>query len=78
LWVDDANTDRTEGYHLLNSVLGVDMTFSHFNVLISGGINNLFDEVYVGFTNTNSADLRFYEAGAPLNYYLTINFGYTF
>jgi len=78
LWVDDANTDMTDAYNLLNTVLGVDMVFGHFNILISGGVNNIFDEVYVGFTNTNSADLRFYEAGAPLNYFLTINLGYTF
>ena len=78
MWVDDANTDQTDGYNLLNAVLGVDMTFGHFNVLISGGVNNLFDEVYVGFTNTNSADLRFYEAGAPRNIFLSINLGYTF
>ncbi len=78
LWVDDANSDKTDGYNLLNTVLGVDMTFGNFNVLLSGGVNNIFDEVYVGFTNTNSADLRFYEAGAPLNYYISINLGYTF
>lgn len=78
LWVDDANTDQTAGYSLLNTVLGLDMSFGKFNVLISGGVNNLFDEVYVGFTNTNSADLRFYEAGAPRNYYLTVNLGYSF
>jgi len=78
LWVDDANTDKTEGYNLLNTVLGVDMNFGKFNFLISGGVNNLFDEVYVGFTNTNSADLRFYEAGAPRNYYISVNLGYAF
>jgi len=27
LWVDDANTDKTEGYSLLNAVLGLDMKF---------------------------------------------------
>jgi len=60
------------------AVLGVDMNFGKFNFLISGGVNNLFDEVYVGFTNTNSADLRFYEAGAPRNYYISVNLGYAF
>lgn len=78
LWVDDANTDKTEAYQLLNSVLGVDMKFGKFNMLISGGINNMLDVVYVGFTNTNSADRRFYEAGAPRNYFFSINLGYRF
>jgi iron complex outermembrane receptor protein len=78
LWVDDANTDKTEGYNLCNATLGFEMTFGDFNILISGGIDNIFDEIYVGFTNTNSANKRYYEAGAPRNYYLSLNLGYTF
>jgi len=78
LWVDDANSDLTDSYHLMNSVLGLDMAFGGFNLLLSGGVNNLSDQVYVGFTNTNSADLRFYEAGAPRNYFISVNLGYTF
>jgi len=78
LWVDDANSDMTDAYHLMNSVFGLDMTFGGFNLLFSGGVNNMTDQVYVGFTNTNSADLRFYEAGAPRNYFISVNLGYTF
>ncbi|MBU3928083.1 MAG: TonB-dependent receptor [Bacteroidetes bacterium] len=78
LWVDDANSDKTKSYQLINSVLGVDMKFGKVNVLISGGMNNMLDEVYVGFTNTNSADRRFYEAGEPGNFFCSINLGYTF
>ena len=78
LWVNDANTDKTSGYQLLNSVIGFDMKYGKFNVLISGGVNNMLDEVYVGFTNTNSADHRYYEAGEPRNYFATVNVGYRF
>lgn len=78
LWVDDANSDKTDAYNLLNSVMGFDMKFGNFNLLLSAGINNIFDLVYVGFTNTNSADKRFYEAGAPRNYFASLNLGYTF
>ncbi|MCB2221526.1 MAG: TonB-dependent receptor [Bacteroidetes bacterium] len=78
LWVDDANSDQTEAYNLMNATIGLDMTFGDFNVMFSGGLNNIFDEIYVGFTNTNSADKRFYEAGAPRNYFFSINLGYTF
>jgi len=78
LWVDDANTDKTNAYQLLNSVLGVDMKFGKFNIQISGGLNNIMDEVYVGFTNTNSADRRFYEAGEPRSYFASVNLGYRF
>lgn len=38
----------------------------------------MFDEVYVGFININSASLEFYEAGAPRNYFGGVNLGYTF
>lgn len=78
LWVDDANSDKTDAYNLLNSVLGFDMKFGNFNLLVSGGVNNIFDLIYVGFTNTNSADKRFYEAGTPRNYFASFNLGYTF
>jgi len=54
------------------------MRFGHFSCQLSGGINNIFDVVYVGFTNTNSANKRFYEAGSPRDYFCTVNLGYTF
>lgn len=78
LWVNDANTDKTDAYNLLNAVLGLDLTFGGFNIMVSGGVDNIFDELYVGFTNTNGANGRYYEAGAPRNYFLSLNFGYTF
>jgi iron complex outermembrane receptor protein len=78
MWVDDENTDKTSPYNLLNGLLGLDMKFGKFNIVASGGVNNIFNEVYVGFTNTNSVNKRFYEAGAPRDYYLSLNVGYTF
>lgn len=78
LWVDDANTDKTAGYRLLNGVLGLDMVFGDFSFMLSGSLNNMLDEVYVGFTNTNSADRKFYEAGEPRNYFISANLGYRF
>jgi len=78
LWVDDANSDKTDAYKLLNSVVGLDVMFGKFNMILSGSLNNILNEVYVGFTNTNSADGRFYEAGEPRNYFVSINFGYRF
>jgi iron complex outermembrane receptor protein len=78
MWVDDANSAKTNAYNLVNSTLGFDMKFGHFNFLVTGGVNNIFDEIYVGFTNTNSADKRYYEAGAPRDWFLSVNLGYTF
>ena len=78
LWVDDANTDQTDSYQLLNSVLGFDMNFGKLNILLSGSMNNMLDVVYVGFTNTNSSEKRFYEAGEPRNYFASLKIGYRF
>ncbi len=78
MWVDDANTDRSDSYNLLNGLAGIDLRFGRFNVMLSGGVNNIFDEVYVGFTNTNSTDGRFYEAGTPRDLFLSLNLGYRF
>jgi iron complex outermembrane recepter protein len=78
LWVNDANSVKTNTTNLLNSVLGFDVRFGKLNIVVSGGINNIFDEIYVGFTNTNSAEKRFYEAGAPRDWFCNVNLGYTF
>jgi iron complex outermembrane receptor protein len=78
MYVDDANSDKTDGYSVLNANAGLDLIFGNFNLLISGGVNNIFDKVFVGFVNINSSTGRFYEAGEPLNFYAGINFGYAF
>lgn len=84
MYVNDANyfseTDpgTTEAYTMLNAGIGLDMVFGKFNLLLTGGVNNIADDVYVGFININSSDGRFYEAGEPRNFYGGINFGYAF
>ena len=78
MYVDDANSAKTEGYTTLNAAIGCDMVFGKFNILLSGGLNNILDEVYVGFININSTNGQYYEAGEPLYWYAGINFGYTF
>ena len=78
MYVDDANSDKTDDYTTLNAGIGLDMVFGKFNLLLSGGVNNISDLVYAGFVNINSSDGRFYEAGEPRNFYGGINFGYAF
>jgi iron complex outermembrane receptor protein len=78
MYVDDANSDKTGDYSLLNAGMGLDMVFGNFNLLVTGGINNILDKVFVGFININSANGRFYEAGEPRNFYAGINLGYAF
>jgi iron complex outermembrane receptor protein len=78
MYVDDANSDKTDDYTTLNAGIGLDMVFGKFNILLSGGVNNISDIVYVGFVNINSSNGRYYEAGEPQNFYGGINFGYAF
>lgn len=78
MYVNDANSDKTADYTVLNAGLGFDMTFGKFNLLISGGVNNIADKVYVGFININSTRREYYEAGEPQNFYGGINLGYAF
>ena len=78
MYIDDANSDKTADYTIFGTDLGFDMTIGRFNLLISGGINNIADKVYVGFININSSSGRFYEAGEPQNFYAGIRLGYIF
>jgi len=78
MYADDANSAKTEEYYLVNLSIGVDVNMGKFSCLLSGGVDNIFDELYVGFVNINSTSQTFYEAGAPRNYYATINMGYNF
>lgn len=78
LFVDDANSEKAAGYNLLGSTLGADIMLGRFNILVSAGINNMFDVTYVGFVNINSTSRRFYEAGEPRNVFGNIRFGYAF
>jgi outer membrane receptor protein involved in Fe transport len=78
LWVDDLNTEKTKSCGLLDVLVECEMKFGHFNLVASAGINNILGTGYAGFTRVNSADKRFYMAGAPRNYTCGLNIGYIF
>ncbi|HCY75554.1 MAG TPA: hypothetical protein DHV28_06500 [Ignavibacteriales bacterium] len=78
MYVNDANSDQTEGYQILNSTLGLEMFMGNFNILLSGGLNNILDQKYVGFININSSNGRFYESGEPQTFFASLKFGYVF
>jgi iron complex outermembrane receptor protein len=78
MFVDDANSAKTSGYTLLNSDIGLTMAFDKFNLQVSGGLNNLLDELYVGFININSSNGQYYEVGEPYSWYAGLNLNYTF
>jgi len=78
MYVNDANSDKTEAYQILSSSLGIEFIQGEFNLLVSGGLNNIFDKTYVGFININSANGRYYEAGEPQSFFATLKLGYQF
>lgn len=78
MYVNDQNSEETDAYNVFGGNLGLDMNFGRFSLLLSGGVDNIADKVYVGFININSSSNRFYEAGEPRNFYGTLNLGYRF
>lgn len=78
MYVDDANSDKTKGYQLLNSNFGLDLWLDKFNLQIAGGVNNILDEKYIGFININSSNGRFYETGEPQSFFASVKFSYQF
>lgn len=77
MFTDDGNTEQSNGYQLLNTTVGLDILLDRFNILVSGGVNNIFNLTYVAFININSVRKEFYEAGEPRHFFASINLGYT-
>jgi len=77
-WMDDANSEKSGTCDLVNTLLGVNIKAGHLFFTVSGGVNNIFDRIYVVNANINSADRRFYDAGSPRDYTGSVNLGYTF
>lgn len=78
LYTDDGNTEKSEGYAVMNSTLGFDWIISRFQVIFSCGMNNMFNKTYVAFVNINSAQKEYYEVGEPRNFFTGFNISYTF
>ncbi len=78
MYTDDANSEKTNGYQLVNVLTGFDYVMGQFNVLLSLGVNNISNQTYAAFVNINSTTKEFYEAGEPRNYFGSINFGFTY
>ncbi len=78
LWADDGNTEKTNNRNLLNGVAGMDLKYGKFSLSASGGVNNIFNQVYTGFVCINAVDKRYYNAGAPRNFFVSLNLGFVF
>ncbi|MEI6681065.1 MAG: TonB-dependent receptor [Bacteroidota bacterium] len=77
-WMDDANSEKSGTCDLVNTMVGVNIKSGHLFLTVSGGVNNVFDRIYVVNANINSADRRFYDAGSPRDFTGSVNLGYTF
>jgi iron complex outermembrane receptor protein len=77
MYVNDENSARSGDYQLVGATAGSDITLDRFNILFSGGINNVFDKSHIAFININSDRKEFFESGEPRNYFVSLNLGYT-
>lgn len=78
MFTDDANSESSNHYNLLNGLLGFEAIFGRITLLISGGVNNILNLKYIGFININSTNKRFFESGMPRSYFSSVHIGYTF
>lgn len=77
MYVNDENIARSGDYQIASATIGSDLILGNMNILVSAGINNIFNKSHVAFININSERREYYEAGEPRNYYLSMNIGYT-
>ena len=77
-WVDDDNSAKTDPVNLFNFMAGLSMDFGRFHVSASGGVNNIFNSLYVDKMTINSYEYGFYNAGSPRDYFCSLNFAYNF
>ncbi len=76
-WIDDGNTQRSDGYHLLNLQVSWDHAFSSLPISfeIHGGIRNLLNSRHASMILINAPSFggrapRYYYPGLPRRFYL--------
>jgi iron complex outermembrane receptor protein len=68
-FVDNANTNRNDGFAALDLRLGYDASVGRIEILPLIGINNLFDARYNSSVVVNASRGNFYEPAPGRNYY---------
>ena len=82
MYVDDQNTEQTDPYFYANFLTGLNWKVGNASMILSGGMNNIFDKKYVGFININANpefpqnQRRYYEPGEPRSFYMKFNISY--
>lgn len=78
MFVDNANTERNQAYGVANLRAGYKQTLGDIELTPYLGINNLFDEEYVGNVRINAFGRRYYEPAPELNLYAGVNVRYLY
>jgi iron complex outermembrane receptor protein len=82
-WMNDANYDKYEGYHLLHFRMNWkhQLARSPFHIMIFGGVRNILDTEYASMILINAPSFggrapRYYYPGAPRHFQLGLKLSY--
>jgi len=78
VYVNNANTDRSESYVVSNFRAGIDLHVGPWEISPFLGVNNLFDEEYAGNVRINAFGGRYFEPAPDRNLYAGVTLGYSF
>jgi iron complex outermembrane receptor protein len=78
VFVDNANTQKNDGYTLTNVRAGYAVDRGRWGWSVFGGASNLFDEEYNANVRINAAAGRFFEPGPGSNFYGGVGVKYRF
>jgi iron complex outermembrane receptor protein len=78
VYVNNANTDRSESYVVSNFRAGIDLHVGPWAIAPFLGVNNLFDEEYAGNVRINAFGGRYFEPAPDRNLYVGVTLGYSF
>lgn len=78
LYVNNANTDRSESYVVSNFRAGFELQRGPWEISPFLGINNLFDEDYAANVRINAFGGRYFEPAPDRNLYAGVTLGYSF
>jgi len=72
--LNDANTDYAYAYNLLMAKISHTIQCKKLAVNLSAGIDNILNEKYSSGNDLNAFGGRYYNAAAPRNYFVGVNF----
>jgi iron complex outermembrane receptor protein len=67
--LDDANSQWSQAYNVVNVTAGYGLSFGHFDIELTAGVNNAFDAVYSSFYQLNGVFGKFHNPSPERNYF---------